>query len=147
MLSRLAITTMSACTRICSIAASAITSSAVDALFSGLRSQFQYFVVGVPRIPSPAYRRALEMADRRVIVVDPTMRSMRHAVRVAKLFDGGENADRVLETRNVFVVNRVGEAGSNALSSKDIQTVLQVKPTSQIPFLPKLVTPAAHHAE
>src|SRR4051812_23668992 len=80
-----------------------ITAAAIDTLFSALRSQFHYIVVDVPRIPAPAYRRALEMADRRVIVVDPTMRSMRDSVRVAKLFDGDESADRVLDTRNMFV--------------------------------------------
>jgi len=84
----------------------------------------------------PAYRRALEMADRRVGVLDQTMRSMRDAVRLAGLYD---------DDRNIFVVNRVGEV-SQALSLKDVQTVLQVQPTSLIPFLPKLVTPAATHA-
>jgi pilus assembly protein CpaE len=128
-----------------------ITAAAVDALFSVLRSQFHYVIVDVPRIPAPAYRRALEMADRRVIVVDPTMRSMRDCVRLTRQFestDGTETGtgDRVLDTRNVFVVNRVGEAGSNALSLRDVEMVLRAKPTSQIPFLPRLVTPAAHHA-
>lgn len=119
------------------------TASAIDTLFSVLRTQFHYIVVDVPRTPTPAYRRALEMSDRRVIVVDQTMRSMRDAVRVAHLFSD----DEALDPRNIFVVNRIGEAGANALSLNDIKTVLQVQPTSLIPFLPKLVTPAAHHAE
>jgi pilus assembly protein CpaE len=128
-----------------------ITAAAVDALFSVLRSQFHYIIVDVPRIPAPAYRRALEMADRRVIVVDATMRSMRDCLRVTGQFNRGDatetrTRDHALDTRNVFVVNRVGEAGSKALSLQDIQMVLQVKPTSQIPFLPNLMTPAAHHA-
>src|SRR5437868_6054665 len=92
-----------------------VTAAAIDTLFSALRTQFHYIIVDVPRIPAPAYRRALEMADRRIIVVDQTMRSMRDAVRVAKLFDGDESADRVLDTRKMFVANRVGEAGPNAL--------------------------------
>src|SRR6478609_2405297 len=79
-----------------------ITAAAIDALFSVLRSQFHYIVIDVPRIPSPAYRRALEMADRRVIVVDQTMRSMRDAVRITKQFDD------VSEQRNMFVLNRFG---------------------------------------
>ena len=110
--------------------------SAIDVLFSALRSQFHYIIVDVPRLLVPAYRRALEMADRRVVVLDQTMRSMRDAVRLAGLYD---------DDRNIFVVNRVGEV-SQALSLKDVQTVLQVQPTSLIPFLPKLVTPAATHA-
>ena len=51
--------------------------------------------------------RALEIADRRIIVVDQTMRAMRDAVRLAKLF--GEDAPT--EHHTLFVVNRVGEFG------------------------------------
>jgi pilus assembly protein CpaE len=116
------------------------TPAAVDTLFSVLRSQFHYVIVDVPRIPTPAYRRALEIADRRVIVVDQTMRSMRDAARLKKAFGdtpGGEQP--------IFVLNREGEAGNHGLSQKEIIGVLQAKPTSTVPFLPKLVTPAAHH--
>jgi pilus assembly protein CpaE len=122
-----------------------ITASAIDSLFSVLRSQFHYIIIDVPRIPAPAYRRALEIADRRVIVVDQTMRAMRDAVRVVKMFGDGEipGAGHPAEHRNIFVVNRVGE--HHAVSLKDVHNVLQVKSTSMVPFLPSLVTPAAHH--
>ena len=120
--------------------------SAIDTLFSVLRSQFHYVIVDVPRIPAPAYRRALEIADRRVIVVDQTMRSMRDAVRFAKLFaETGAPGTEHSEHRNIFVVNRVGEVGHQAVALKDVQKTLQVQPTSLIPFLPALVTPSAHN--
>jgi len=115
------------------------TPTAVETLFNVLRSQFHYVIADVPRIPIPAYRRAFEIADRRVIVVDQTMRSIRDAVRLKRML--GEDADR-----NIFVVNRVGEVGSYGLSLKEINDTLQSKPTSMVPFLPSLVTPAAHHA-
>jgi pilus assembly protein CpaE len=123
------------------------TASAIEALFSVLRSQFHYIVVDVPRIAAPAYRRALEIADRRIVVVDQTMRAMRDGVRLAKMFGDGEvpGAEPSAEHRNIFVVNRVGEAGSRALSLKDVHKVLQVQPTSLVPFLPSLITPAACH--
>jgi pilus assembly protein CpaE len=114
------------------------TVSAVDALLSVLRSQFHYIVIDVPRPSGAAFRRALEMADRRVIVVDATMRSMRDGVRLGQLFESNE--------RNVFVVNRVGEGNHHALPLKDIAKVLQAQPASLTPFLPKQVMPAAHHA-
>ena len=120
------------------------TASAVDTLFSVLRSQFHYVIVDVPRIPIPAYRRALEIADRRVIVVDQTMRSMRDAVRLRKTF--GDPAAEQAEHRTIFVLNRQGEAGNHGLSQREINNVLQATPTSIVPFLPKFVTPAAHHA-
>jgi pilus assembly protein CpaE len=123
------------------------TASAIDTLFSVLRSQFHYVIVDVPRIPTPAYRRALEIADRRVIVVDQTMRSMRDAVRLTKMFGDGQvpGAEHSAEHRNIFVVNRVGE--HRAVSLKDVHNVLQVQSTSIVPFLPNLVTPAAHAGE
>jgi pilus assembly protein CpaE len=114
---------------------------AIDTLFSVLRSQFHYVIVDVPRIPTPAYRRALEIADRRIIVVDQTMRAMRDAVRLAKLF-GGEGD--FAEHSTLFVVNRVGEFRHHAVSMGDMQKVLQVQPTSMVPFLPGLVAPSAH---
>ena len=117
------------------------TPAAVDTLFSVLRSQFHYVIVDVPRIPIPAYRRALEIADRRIIVVDQTMRSMRDAVRLKKAFGDTPGAEQA-----IFVLNRDGEAGNHGLSKKEIISVLQAKPTSAIPFLPNLVIPAAHHA-
>ena len=120
------------------------TPAAIDTLFSVLRSQFHYVIVDVPRIPTPAYRRALEIADRRVIVVDQTMRSMRDAVRLKKAL--GDTGAEPGEHRTIFILNRQGEAGSHGLSLDEVTNVLQGKPTSTIPFLPKLVTPAAHHA-
>ena len=117
------------------------TAAAIDALFSVLRSQFHYVFADVPRIPGPAYRRALAIADRRVIVADQTMRSMRDAVRLKKAFGDTPGAEQA-----IFVLNREGEAGNHGLTLKEIDNVLQAKPTSTIPFLPKLVTPAAHHA-
>jgi pilus assembly protein CpaE len=117
-----------------------LTVAAIDTLFSVLRAHFHFIIVDVPRIPAPAYRRALEMADRRVVVVDQTMKSMRDGVREAKLFGDEPNE------RTIFIVNRVGESGQHALGVKDIQGVLQATPTSLVPFLPKLVTPAAQHA-
>jgi pilus assembly protein CpaE len=121
---------------------------AIDTLFSVLRSLFHYVIVDVPRIATPAYRRALEIADRRVIVVDQTMRAMRDASRLVKLFDSGTpGIEHSAEHRNIFVVNRVGEAGNRSLSLKEIQSILNVQPTSLIPFLPSLMTPAAHSGE
>jgi pilus assembly protein CpaE len=117
------------------------TPAAVETLFSVLRSQFHYVIADVPRIPTPAYRRALEIADRRVIVVDQTMRSIRDAVRLKRAFGDTPGVDQA-----IFALNREGEAGNHGLSQKEIHNVLQAKPTSTIPYLPKLVTPAAHHA-
>jgi pilus assembly protein CpaE len=126
------------------------TPAAIDSLFSVLRSQFHYVIADVPRIPAPAYRRALDIADRRVIVVDQTMRSMRDVTRLVRLLSGSGDApgaDQTTEHRNVFVVNKVGEAGNRILRLEEVNSVLPVQPTTLIPFLPTLVSPAAHRGE
>jgi pilus assembly protein CpaE len=124
------------------------TAPAIDALFSVLQSQFHYVIVDVPRSSAPAYRRAVEIADRRIIVVDQTMRAMRDASRLIRLFNSGTpGIEHSAEHRNIFVVNRIGEAGNRSLSLKEIQSILKVQPTGLIPFLPSLMTPAAHAGE
>jgi pilus assembly protein CpaE len=115
---------------------------AVEKLFSVLRSQFHYVIVDVPRIPAPAYRCALDIADLRILVADQTMRSVRDASRLRGLL--GENG---AEHRNVLVVNRSGEGGRNGLTLKDMHEVLQAKPKSVIPFLPALLTGAANEGQ
>jgi pilus assembly protein CpaE len=118
------------------------TVTAIDTLFSVLRSQFHYVIVDVPRTPAAPYRRALDIADLRVLVADQTMRSVRDTVRLRAVLDEG-----CAEHRNVFVVNRAGEGGHHALSLKDMQGALQVQPKSVVPFLPALLAAAAHNGE
>jgi pilus assembly protein CpaE len=118
------------------------TVTAIDTLFSVLRSQFHYVIVDVPRTPAAPYRRALDIADLRVLVADQTMRSVRDTVRLRAVLDEGG-----AEHRNVFVVNRAGEGGHHALSLKDMQGVLRIQPKSLIPFLPALLAAAAHNGE
>jgi pilus assembly protein CpaE len=124
-----------------------ITTSAIDALFAALRSQFHYIIVDVPRMPTSAYRRALEIADRRIIVVDQSMRSMRDGMRLVKMLgdDGVPGAENSAQHRNLLVLNRVGEAGRDSLSLKDVDKVLPAQPVAQIPFLPALVMSSPHH--
>ena len=66
------------------------TAVAVETLVSALREQFHYVIVDVPRIPAAPYRRALEMADFRVIVADQTLRSVRDTVRLRAALGEGD---------------------------------------------------------
>ena len=59
---------------------------AVETLVGALRTQFHYIIVDVPRLPGAPYRRALDMADIRVIVADQTLRSVRDTVRLQAAF-------------------------------------------------------------
>ena len=116
------------------------TVGATDTLFSVLRSQFHYVIVDVPRLPAPQYRRALDIADLRVLVADQTMRSVRDTVRLRTILGEGGS-----ERRNILVVNRSGEGGSHALSLKDMETVIGAAPNSVIPFQPALLNAAANN--
>lgn len=109
------------------------TADAVEKVITVLRSLVHYVVVDVPRIPTPAYRRALDLADLRVIVADQTLRSVRDAVRLQALLGKGDS-----EHWNLLVINRSGEGGRQAISLKEMGNVAKLQPKSVIPYDPKL---------
>lgn len=109
------------------------TAVAVETLISALREQFHYVIVDVPRIPTPPYRRALEMADFCVMVADQTLRSVRDTVRLRNAIGDGKRP-------NILVVNRHGEGGRHAVTLQEFQHVVEVKPKSVIAFQPTLFT-------
>jgi pilus assembly protein CpaE len=111
------------------------TAVAVETLVSALREQFHYVIVDVPRIPTAPYRRALEMADFRVMVADQTLRSVRDTVRLRTAIGEGEG-----KRPNILVVNRHGEGGRHAVTLNELQHVIEVRPKSVIPFQPTLFT-------
>jgi pilus assembly protein CpaE len=111
------------------------TAVAVETLVSALREQFHYVILDVPRIPAAPYRRALEIADFRVMVADQTLRSVRDTVRLRTAIGEGDG-----KRPNVLVVNRHGEGGRHAVTLDELQHVVEVNPKSVIPFQPTLFT-------
>jgi pilus assembly protein CpaE len=111
------------------------TAVAVETLVSVLREQFHYVILDVPRIPAAPYRRALEMADFRIMIADQTLRSVRDTVRLRTALGEGDG-----KRRNLLVVNRHGEGGRHAVTLHEMQHVLEVKPKTVIPFQPTLFT-------
>jgi pilus assembly protein CpaE len=109
-----------------------ITNEGIEALMGVLRSQFHYLIVDIPRVTGAAFRKVLQMADVRVIVLDPTLRSIRDTVRIRELLP--EDA----EHRNMLVVNRNGEGGKGAMTLQEMESALEVQPKVVIPFLPRL---------
>ena len=63
---------------------------AVEKLITALQADFHYVVLDVPRKPSLAHKRALELASQRVIVADETIRSAREIVRLRSVLDNGK---------------------------------------------------------
>jgi pilus assembly protein CpaE len=111
---------------------------AVETLVSALREQFHYVILDVPRIPSAPYRRALDIADLRVMVADQTLRAVRDTTRLRASLGQGDGRHR-----DFLVINRHGEGGRHAVTLQEIQHVLELRPKSVIPFLPTLLTTAA----
>jgi pilus assembly protein CpaE len=116
-----------------------ITAEGVDTLVGALRRQFHYVIVDVPRIPATPYRRALDIADFRIIVGDQTLRSVRDIVRLRGMVGEGES-----QQRNGFVVNRYGEGGRHAVTLREMHHVLELQPKAVIPFLPTVFATATN---
>jgi pilus assembly protein CpaE len=105
---------------------------AVETLVGVLRRQFHYIIADVPRVPAAPYRRALDIADIRVIVADQTLRSVRDTVRLRDALGEGNAAHR-----NLLVVNRSGKGGRQAITLEEMAKV-DLHPEVVIPFRPKL---------
>jgi pilus assembly protein CpaE len=116
-----------------------ITTEGVDTLVGALREQFHYVIVDVPRIPATPYRRALDIADCRIIVGDQTLRSVRDIVRLRGVVGEGDG-----KQRNGFVVNRYGEGGRHAVTLREMHHVLELQPKAVIPFLPTVFAMATN---
>jgi pilus assembly protein CpaE len=116
-----------------------ITAEGVDTLVGALREQFHYVIVDVPRIPATPYRRALDIADFRIIIGDQTLRSVRDIVRLRGVVSEGDS-----KQRNGFVVNRYGEGGRHAVTLREMHHVLELQPKAVIPFLPSVFATATN---
>jgi pilus assembly protein CpaE len=110
------------------------TAEAVETLVGVLRTQFHYVIADIPRIPAAPFRRALDIADIRVIVADQTLRSVRDTVRLRDAL--GESGDA---RRHFLVVNRSGEGGRLAMTLDEMAKV-ELRPQFVIPFQPKRFT-------
>lgn len=103
---------------------------AAASLLSSLRNRYNLIVADVPFAPVPLYRDLLELVDQRVLVLDPTLLSVRSAVRLLALPRGTTQ-----EQRPVLVLNRNGMPGG--LPRKQIEDALKMKMDVVIPDLPR----------
>src|SRR5437762_3589479 len=95
-------------------------------------------LVDLPRVQDAAYRKALELADLRIIVADQTLRSARDALRIRTVLEENDP-----EHLNLLVVNRAGEGGPHAVTLKEMQDVVENVPKAIIPYRPKLFAKSA----
>jgi pilus assembly protein CpaE len=112
-----------------------ITGGSVRHLLDLLRTRYNCIVVDVPRLALPMHREILEAAQQRVLVMDPTLPSLRDTLRILGSLAGTKQASPPL-----LVLNRLGAPGT--LDRKQVIAALQRTPDIVIPFLPKQMNAA-----
>ena len=106
---------------------------AVEKLITSLQADFHYVVIDVPRKPSLAHKRALELASQRIIVADETIRSAREIVRLRGVLDHGKES----VSRNLLVINRAGERRAGYIPEKDFLSTVEMPAAVTIPIIAK----------
>jgi pilus assembly protein CpaE len=107
-----------------------------EALAEALRRRYSFIVADVPFRPLALNRELLDLAHRRILVLDPTLASVRDALRLLAMRAGTGQT-----RRPIIVLNRQGLPG--ALNKRQFEEALQAKVDITIPDLPKVVGQAA----
>ena len=113
-----------------------IAEGAGRALLAALRRRYNFVVADVPSAPVPVYRELLMLAHQRVLVMDPTLASMRNTLRLLALPTGPDQVRRA-----VIVLNRLGQPGG--LTRPQIEEALEMPIDVAIPYQPRQVGQAA----
>jgi pilus assembly protein CpaE len=113
---------------------------AAEALLTALCRRYNFVVCDVPFAPQPLYRDLLELSHQRIIVMEPTLASIRDALRILGL-PGGASQGR----RAVIVLNRLGMRG--ALTRRKVEDALKMKIDVVLPDLPRSIQMAATMGE
>ena len=113
-----------------------IAEGAGRALLVALRRRYNFVVADVPSAPVPLYRELLMLAHQRVLVMDPTLASMRNTLRLLALPNGPDQVRRA-----VIVLNRVGQPGG--LTRQQIEEALEMTIDVVIPYQARQVAYSA----
>ena len=116
------------------------TQNAAERLLDALRQRYNFVVIDVPWSALPLHRDLLTMAHQRVLVMDPTLASVRDTLRLMALPNGPRQARRA-----VLVLNRENLPGG--LNRRQLDEGLKMPPDVVIPDLPKVVGHAASMGE
>ena len=106
------------------------TPDAAARLLDALRRRYNFVVIDVPWSALPLHRDLLMMAHQRVLVMDPTLASVRDVLRLMALPNGPWQPGR-----GVLVLNRDGLPGG--LNRRQLEEGLKMRPTSSSPICPR----------
>ena len=105
-------------------------------MLAALARRYNIIIGDVPFRPMAVNLDMLDQAHQRIIVMQPTLGSVREALRLLALPAGAGQA-----RRPILVLNRAGRPGG--LTKKQIEHALGVKPDIVVPDLPKPIEAAA----
>lgn len=109
------------------------TPDSVEKLITSLRSDFHYVVLDIPRTPSGAIQRAIDLAALRVIVSDTTIRSAREIARMRSVLNHARGSER-----NFLVVNRNGERRPGHVPLSEFMSTVEMPAIATIPLVTRL---------
>ncbi len=102
---------------------------APEKVLGALRRKFRYVVVDVPRTLDPFSRYVLVHADHVLLIAEPSILSLRDALRLLDLV-----RDKLKNSAVKIVLNRVGMLKRHEMATDDFQKSLGVKIDVTIPF-------------
>ena len=109
---------------------------AAQKLITTLRRRYNFIVIDVPFANQVVNRDLLQLTHQRVLVMEPSLSSVRDTLRLLALPNGPAQARRA-----IVVLNRLGQLGM--LSRAQVEDALKVKVDVAIPYLPKQLNNAA----
>jgi len=113
---------------------------AAQRLIETLRVRYNFIILDVPFLPLPCNREMLEYSHHRVVVMDPSLASVRDTLRLLGLPNGPWQPQSP-----TIVLNRQGRPGG--LTRKQIEDALKVKIDVMIPDIPKQLNESASFGE
>jgi pilus assembly protein CpaE len=111
-----------------------------EILIEALRVRYNFIVMDLPYLPVPCNRELLNFAHHRVVVMDPTLASVRDTLRLLALPNGPWQPQSP-----TLVLNRQGRPGS--LTRRQIEDALKAKIDIVIPDLSKQPTETSGYGD
>lgn len=113
---------------------------AADALIDSLRKRYNFIILDVPLVPIPLYRELIAKAHQRILVLEPSLVSLRDVLRIHPQSQGQPQGQPPL-----LLLNRLGLPGG--LSRRQVEDGLKRKLDLVIPDLPRQLRLAANLGE
>jgi pilus assembly protein CpaE len=113
-----------------------VADGAADLLLRALRRRYNFIIADVPCRSAALYRELFRAADQRVLVMEPTLASVRDVLRLLAI-----PAEAGQPRRATVVLNRAASAGG--MSRRQVEEAIGQRVDVAIPNLPRQVSNAA----